>query len=92
MQNAQAQTQKGEIRLRILDFLEKNDISRSKFSEAIGVSITAISDWGKKKTNPQSDKIFAIADFLNVSTDWVLTGEEKNPRISNTETCKRTTA
>ncbi len=32
----------------------------------------------KKGTNPSAEYISIIADFLNVSTDFILTGENKN--------------
>ncbi len=66
------------ISQRIFELLKKNNKKQKELAESIGLSTSAISDWKKKGTNPAAENISAIADFFNVSTDYLLTGEEKS--------------
>lgn len=42
-----------------------------------GIKKASISDWGNGKTIPKADKLIAIAECLDVSLDYLLTGKEK---------------
>jgi len=70
--------QKGEIGKRVFLLLGEKRISQTKLAEATGIPVGTISNWNKKSTNPSADKISVIAGFFGVSTEWLLTGEEKN--------------
>lgn len=52
---------------KIFEILDTKGISQKEFSIATGIPQSTISDWRKKKTNPASDKILAICNFLNIS-------------------------
>lgn len=52
---------------KIFEILDTKGISQRAFSVATGIPQSTISDWRKKKTNPASDKILVICDFLEVS-------------------------
>ena len=67
------------ISQRIFEELKKQGKKQKDLAEHIGISTSAVSDWKKKGTNPASENIYAIADFLNVSTDYILTGNERTP-------------
>lgn len=41
-----------------------------------GIAESTISDWKKKKTNPESDKILIISEVLGVSPYELLSGAE----------------
>lgn len=66
------------ISQRIFSILKEKQKKQKELAEYAGISETAVSDWKKKGTNPSADKISVIADFLEVSTDYLLTGKEKN--------------
>lgn len=72
------------ISQRIFEELKKQGKKQKELADYIGLSTSAISDWKKKGTNPAAENISAIANFLNISTDYLLTGKEKsNTNISN---------
>lgn len=66
-----------DISQRIIMELEKQGKKQKDLSEFAGISTSAISAWNKNNTQPASDKLSLIADFLNVSLDYLVTGEEK---------------
>lgn len=71
------------ISQRIFEELKKQGKKQKELASYIGLSTSAVSDWKKKGTNPAAENISAIADFLKVSTDYLLTGEEKKTDQSN---------
>lgn len=64
------------ISQRIFEELRKQKKKQKDLATYIGISTSAVSDWKKKGTNPSAENISAIADFLEVSTDYLLTGKE----------------
>lgn len=66
------------ISQRIFELLKVNNKKQKDLATNIGISTSAVSDWKKKGTNPAAESISAIADFLGVSADFLLTGEEKS--------------
>lgn len=63
------------ISQRIFSILEEKHLSQKDLSDYSGISPAAISSWKSKGTNPSSDKIIKISEFLNVSPTFLLTGE-----------------
>ena len=55
-----------EIYEKIFDRLEELNISQVEFSRRTGISTSTISDWKKKKINPQASKIVPICKALNM--------------------------
>ena len=52
---------------------------RAVLCKAIGINPGAVTNWcGKKQSLPRVDVVFDIAEYLNVSTHWLLTGEDEN--------------
>lgn len=64
------------ISQRVFAELKKQKKKQKDLAEYIGISTSAVSDWKKKGTNPSAENISAIADFLEISIDYLLTGEE----------------
>ena len=64
-------------RLRILRF--KNSVSQVETAEKIGVSPRAYQDYEYGKFEPTLSVLIRIADFFNVSLDY-LAGRSENPR------------
>ncbi|WP_370219353.1 helix-turn-helix domain-containing protein [Anaerotruncus sp. AF02-27] len=58
--------------------MEDRGISQAQLSRGTGIPPRTIGDWKKLGTNPGSDKIACICDFLGISTDYLLTGKEKS--------------
>lgn len=63
---------------RIFHILREQGKKQKDLALYTRLSTSAISDWKKKGTNPSSEYISDIADFLGVSTDYLLTGTDKN--------------
>lgn len=46
-------------------------------SKATGIAQSTLSDWKSGKSIPKADKIQKIADFFDVSAEYLMTGKEK---------------
>lgn len=62
-----------EIYQRLLD---EKGLKNSDVSRGANVSNMTLSDWKHGKTTPKTDTIQKIADFLEVSVDYLMTGKE----------------
>lgn len=62
---------------RLRKLIEENNISKNQLSEEIGVSRQAISQYCDGSTIPNADKLLKIAEFFNVSLDY-LVGRTEN--------------
>lgn len=56
--------------------LREKSISQTDLANAIGVSKSIVSLWLKGKSYPRIDVIQKIADHFNVSTDYMVSGNE----------------
>lgn len=48
-----------------------------KVSVETGIAQSTLSDWKKGKSTPKQDKMQKIADYFNVSLEYLMTGKEK---------------
>ncbi|MFS9151572.1 helix-turn-helix transcriptional regulator [Streptococcus infantis] len=64
---------------RIKDLADKHRISLNDLEDKLGISRNSL--YGIKKANPKSDRLQQIADYFNVSTDYLL-GRTDNPNIA----------
>ncbi|MBO6264039.1 MAG: helix-turn-helix transcriptional regulator [Clostridia bacterium] len=60
------------IGVRIKDLRKEKNISQSELANAIGVSQKAIDYWERGVNEPKASYIVALADFFNVSADYLL--------------------
>ncbi len=65
---------------RIKELADKHGISLNDLEDKLGISRNSL--YGIKKANPKSDRLQQIADYFNVSTDYLL-GRTDNPAISS---------
>lgn len=65
-----------EIIERITKILKYKKITQKKLAEETGIKESTISEW-KKGSIPKSDAIIKIAKYLNITTDYILLGKEK---------------
>ena len=68
---------------RIKDLADKHRISLNDLEDKLGISRNSL--YGIKKANPKSDRLQEIADYFNVSTDYLL-GRTDSPAIANDDT------
>ena len=55
---------------------QKNSVSESKVAESIGLNRSAVVKW-KKGASPAGPTLQRLADYFGVTTDYLLTGEDK---------------
>lgn len=60
-----------------LKLLKAKGCSAYQVSKSTGIAQSTLSDWKSGKSIPKADKMQKIADFFNVSVDYLMTGEEK---------------
>ena len=58
--------------------MDNRKLTISALSKGTGINPRTIGDWRRLGTNPSSDKIACICDFLGISTDYLLTGKENS--------------
>ena len=56
--------------------LDEKKLRNSDVARATGVSNMTLSDWKRGKTKPKTETMHKIASFLNVSVEYLMTGEE----------------
>ena len=66
-----------DIKERVQELCKKNSISVSELEKTLGFGNGYISKLGQ--STPNTSKIKLIADYFNVSIDYIITGEEKHP-------------
>lgn len=57
---------------RILQLIQQRNITAHKLTKDLGLSNSAITDWKKGKAKPSYGAIVKIAEYFNVSTDYLL--------------------
>lgn len=71
---------------RLENFLNEKKITKTELAEKIGIRRPTISEWKKNGAIPSGDICLKIANYLNVSVEWLLSGEEKQaPQLSQEE-------
>ena len=66
-----------DMKERVQELCKKNSISVSELEKTLGFGNGYISKLGQ--STPNTYKIKLIADYFNVSIDYIITGEEKHP-------------
>ena len=56
--------------------IQSKGLKNADVSRGTGISNQVLSDWKQGKWNPKVDKLQKIADFLGVSLDYLMTGEQ----------------
>lgn len=59
------------------ELCEKKGVSVTKATVEIGLSRTIGTKWKRTGATPNGDTLNKIADYFGVTTDYLLTGEEK---------------
>ena len=71
---------------RIFDRLEELHMSQIELSRRTGIATSTISDWRKKKINPQADKLVAICKALDMSlVDLLCDEDDKKNKVLTSE-------
>ena len=62
---------------RLTDLLKENELSKRALAQGIGVSAMSISDWSNGKVQPTAENIYLVAEFFDVSSDYLLGLEDE---------------
>ncbi len=65
-----------DINKRIFDILDKKSLKTKQLADYLDINSSVISTWKKRGTNPPSEYIFLICEFLQVSIEYLLTGND----------------
>ncbi len=57
---------------RLSELLKENNISKRFLAQKIGVSAMSVSDWSTGNVQPTAENIYIIAQYFQVSTDYLL--------------------
>lgn len=68
---------------RIIALIKQKGLSINAVEKQLGFGNGAIKRFST--SSPSADKIITLSNFLNVSTDYLLTGEEKSPSLPDDE-------
>ncbi|MGP1597821.1 helix-turn-helix domain-containing protein [Peptoanaerobacter stomatis] len=73
---------------RIFYLMEQQKIKSSELATFLGVNKSVVSTWKKRNTNPPSEMLVKICELLNVSINFLLTGEDakKDNELNDEET------
>lgn len=63
---------KNKFNVRLCELIIENEISKRELAKKIGVSATSISDWSNGKVQPTAENIYLIAEYFQVSADYLL--------------------
>ena len=68
---------------RICELSQKNGLSVSALERTLGLGNGIIGKW--RKQNPSCDKLKLVADYLKVSVDYLITGDDVSGTFNETE-------
>ena len=65
--------------------LRKHDLSAYKVSKMTGVTQSTLSDWKRGRSTPKTDTLQKIADYFDVSVDYLMGRESDEPNAIDKE-------
>ena len=63
--------------------LEEKGLKAADVTRATGIKSPVFSEWKKGKSRPNTEKMIKIANFLGVSIEYLLTGNEYKSNTNN---------
>lgn len=63
--------------------LKKRNLSSYKVAKEAGVTQTSLSNWKNGKSTPSTTTLQKIADYLGVTVDYLMNGEETDNKTLN---------
>lgn len=75
-----------DINERIFEILNQQGMKQADLARAIGASSGLVADWKNNNKTPKMKYICQIADYLNVSVDYLLGRTDDPTPVSNSDT------
>lgn len=69
--------EKSDMIARIQYLITKDSKNKSKILRELHLSTSTLSDWEKGKGNPSTSAIIKLANYFNVTSDYILFGTER---------------
>ena len=60
---------------RIVALMESRGVSGTALTSSVEISSSSITEWKKGKAKPSVDAVVKIAEYFDVTTDWLLMGK-----------------
>lgn len=73
---------------RILKLIEQKGLSNNRFEKESGLAIASIQAWKSGKAKPSLQSLQKIANYCNVSVEYLLVGEQPSSYAQKKETAK----
>ena len=70
---------------RIQSLRKARGITQEQLADAVGVSRQAVSKWEAGQSGPDLERIVAMAEYFDVTTDYLLRGIEPAPTVQARE-------
>ncbi len=64
------------IAQRIEDLMKNEKLTQMQLAKAIGVGQSSVSDWLNSKSEPSIENLWKLADFFDVSVDYLIGRKE----------------
>lgn len=64
------------IAQRIKDSMKNEKLTQMQLAKAIGVGQSSVSDWLNSKSEPSIDNLWKLADYFDVSIDFLVGRKE----------------
>lgn len=65
----------------VLKLIKEKGITKNKLLLDLGLNKTSFLNWEQRGNVPNGDVVLKIAEYLGVSTDYLLTGKEKEASL-----------
>ncbi len=64
------------IAQRIKDLMKSEKLTQMRLARALGVGQSSVSDWINAKSEPSIENLWKLADFFDVSVDYLIGRKE----------------
>ena len=62
---------------RLTELLKEYELSKRELAKRINVSAMSVSDWSTGKVQPTAENIYLLAEYFNVTADYLLGLEDE---------------
>lgn len=67
---------------RLFDLLDERGVTPKQITDQLGMSNSSFSDWKKGKGSPGVDALSKLAEYFNVSLDWLILGKTSDGEVA----------
>ena len=75
-----------DFRERLFDLRRQAGLSQEDLANLVGVTRQAVQKWEAGTSRPDMDNLVSLAEYFNVSLDYLVTGKEASPPPQTTKT------